>query len=564
MPKLFHLHIENFRGIQSFDHKFKDGITCIIGRGDSGKTTILDAISMLLSPLYSLQFNDSDFYQGDVSKPIIIQGTLIELTDEIIRKFGSHLMGVKDGEISKSAYEDTFENGEPAVTIQLRVNKDLEPEWFVISMEEENNKTIKGSERELFNCFYISDYNDRHFSLSKGTPLSSLFKQKAQKNTQILNSEIIAELSRNSKNIFEEALQQQDIFNEISEAITNNTSKLGLNINRINASLDLREISFKENKISLHSENIPIRQHGKGSKRIISLAIQLALTDPAGIILIDEIEQGLEPDRAQQLVSFLNSLSGVQVIMTTHSPNVVQELSCRQLVIKRASEQFLRNIPEDFQGLVRSHPNALFVKKIIVSEGATEDGLLKAFDYERQVKGKKSLTYNGVYSIDGGGNHCYEKAEKLFELGYKVTLFCDSDLKDKKAEKERLSEKGVKIIDCEEGNDLEKQIFKDCTWDTIKELINYRIALVDNNRNVFENVKCRMNPQPIFQEDWFDNETEDLRKGIGEAASKSKWYKNRPSAIELGRIIFKKENSILPDSHLFKSFLAISEWIENV
>lgn len=45
MPKLFHLHIENFRGIKKFDHSFNGGMTCIIGRGDSGKTTILDAIS---------------------------------------------------------------------------------------------------------------------------------------------------------------------------------------------------------------------------------------------------------------------------------------------------------------------------------------------------------------------------------------------------------------------------------------------------------------------------------------------------------------------------------------
>lgn len=43
MPKLHHLHIENFRGIKLFDHTFNGGLTCIIGRGDSGKTTILNS-----------------------------------------------------------------------------------------------------------------------------------------------------------------------------------------------------------------------------------------------------------------------------------------------------------------------------------------------------------------------------------------------------------------------------------------------------------------------------------------------------------------------------------------
>ncbi len=43
MPKLYHLHIENFRGIKRFDHTFNDGLTCIIDCGDSGKTTILNS-----------------------------------------------------------------------------------------------------------------------------------------------------------------------------------------------------------------------------------------------------------------------------------------------------------------------------------------------------------------------------------------------------------------------------------------------------------------------------------------------------------------------------------------
>lgn len=84
MPKLFHLHIENFRGIEKFDHTFNDGLTCIIGRGDSGKTTILDAISYVLSPLYTIPFTDSDFHDCNVESPIKIEATLTDLTDEIL------------------------------------------------------------------------------------------------------------------------------------------------------------------------------------------------------------------------------------------------------------------------------------------------------------------------------------------------------------------------------------------------------------------------------------------------------------------------------------------------
>lgn len=39
MAKLRHLRISHFRGIESFEQSFSDGITCIIGRGDSCKST---------------------------------------------------------------------------------------------------------------------------------------------------------------------------------------------------------------------------------------------------------------------------------------------------------------------------------------------------------------------------------------------------------------------------------------------------------------------------------------------------------------------------------------------
>lgn len=46
MAKLRFLKISHFRGIKIFEQTFLDGITCIIGRGDSCKSTILDAISI--------------------------------------------------------------------------------------------------------------------------------------------------------------------------------------------------------------------------------------------------------------------------------------------------------------------------------------------------------------------------------------------------------------------------------------------------------------------------------------------------------------------------------------
>ncbi len=52
---------------------------------------------------------------------------------------------------------------------------------------------------------------------------------------------------------------------------------------------------------------------GKGSKRLASFAIQSALVEAGGIMLVDEIEQGLEPDRIKQLVRTLKEQKSGQI-----------------------------------------------------------------------------------------------------------------------------------------------------------------------------------------------------------------------------------------------------------
>ncbi len=255
MPKLFHLHIENFRGIEKFDHTFSDGMTCIIGRGDSGKTTILDAISYALTPMHTLVFHDGDFHNCNVNNTIIIEVTLIGLTDVILRKFGSHIRGVKDGKIITSMLDPAAQDAENAVTIQLKIEKDLEPVWYALGYDGIEPRTVRASERELFNCFYISEYNDRHFTLSKGTPLSTLFKQKAEKTVDILNATLIADLGRNAKTGFENAIQSKDVFTDVINAIAENAANLGISTGEIIAKFIMDDLALLESN-SCMSRNI--------------------------------------------------------------------------------------------------------------------------------------------------------------------------------------------------------------------------------------------------------------------------------------------------------------------
>mgnify|MGYP000927220125 FL=1 len=77
MAILHSLEIKNFRGIKDFKQEFfQEKLVCLVGRGDSGKSTILDAISYVLSSNWNITFYDSDFYNCDIEEPIEITANL--------------------------------------------------------------------------------------------------------------------------------------------------------------------------------------------------------------------------------------------------------------------------------------------------------------------------------------------------------------------------------------------------------------------------------------------------------------------------------------------------------
>lgn len=62
------ISILNFRGIRSLDWRPNDALCFIIGPGDSGKSTILDAIEAALSSRW-FSFVESDFLRPIPQNP---------------------------------------------------------------------------------------------------------------------------------------------------------------------------------------------------------------------------------------------------------------------------------------------------------------------------------------------------------------------------------------------------------------------------------------------------------------------------------------------------------------
>jgi len=532
MAKIHTLKILNYRSIEKFEQVFSNtNFICLIGRGDSGKTTILNAISAVLSPNWNYNFYDTDFHNGIIENSIEIEVSLFELPIELLTdsKFGLYKRILNnEGEIIDDLLSEESDDNKDILTIKLIVNKDLEPKWYVINDRvHQDNIEISSSDRAKLNVFLISDYFDRHFSWSKGTPLYSLLRQRDFEDE---TDKIIAEANRKAK----ETIKQSDSFNSFDSIIANikkAASSLGLSIDELGALIDFKNTFVNEGNIALHSNGIPYRLNGKGTRRLLSIAIQLELAKQGGIILIDELEQGLEPDRAKFLAKQLKDNNKGQVFMTTHSSNVLVELDAENIYLKNVGSEQLFSFNENFQGCIRNNPDVFFAKKIIVCEGATEIGICRALNDFRIINNDENLAVLGIALADGKGSNFVEYCEYFRKSGFDVCAFCDSDDKAINKKKQNLQNMGVTIVDCDDDKSIEQQLFDDLPWKNVMRLVNYAVEEKSEQSILETTAKSTI-------KELLDHDSAKTRTLLGVKAKENGWYKRIDHGEKIGRIWF--------------------------
>ncbi len=168
------LWIENFRGIKTLDWALptEQQLVALVGPGDSGKSTILEAIHYLLGDRWMIPFADTDFYNVKLENPIVIKALLIDLPPGIKKEasLGLWLSGVdQDGE----PRQDPEDGYEPALLVQLSVDDSLEPKWSVLRVDGEL-QNLTSSQRRGFSTFKVDDRTDAQLRWSRNSPLGRM------------------------------------------------------------------------------------------------------------------------------------------------------------------------------------------------------------------------------------------------------------------------------------------------------------------------------------------------------------------------------------------------------
>lgn len=539
MARIRKISIENFRGIRQLIWLPSPGINCLIGPGDSGKSTILDAIDFCLGARRNLQFTDADFHRLNVDEPIRIAVTVGELDDSLksLDTYGLYLRGF---DATSGTVDDEPANGaETVLTLQLTVESDLEPGWTLISERAQAqglSRNLNWQDRVRIAPMRIGAVAGYHLGWGRGSVLNRLSDERADA------SAALAKAARDARATFGDEAEGQ--LGETLDIVTDTARELGIPIgDSVKAMLDAHSVSFSGGTISLHDEDgVPLRGLGVGSTRLLIAGLQRKAAAETAVMLVDETEHGLEPHRIIQFVTSLGAKEDappLQVFMTTHSPVVLRELSGDQLfVVRRQNGEdhtlMKVGIDDDIQSTIRLYPEAFLAVSVLVCEGASEVGLVRGINLRRADGGETSIAAKGVALVDCGGGdaeRCFRRAAVFQNLGYRAAILRDSDTAVTAEVEDAFIEANGTLIAWRDERAIEDELFLSLTDNGIDELIDLAVELHGED-TIDQHIRSASDGATNLEEmraDALENGySEEARVVLGKAARgrKNGWFKS--------------------------------------
>ena len=406
---------------RAFILPLKSGLTALVGENDTGKTAVIDALRFALGTRDQEYFRveDSDFHwpQGQVARRthIRIRCKFDGLTTYDKGAFAEYLTYVKrEGRLEAVLYvnwagKDTAgaRSSRRFVSVEVR------------SGETGDGPTLDTEVRNLLRATYLRPLRDaeRAMSAGRGSRLSQILQHTKEikengddydpqtnpapdpANLSVLGVGDYASALLESREGIKRARERlnkeylkplsfsgDDLTGHIS------VSSAGDNDFRLRQLLEKLELELKE-----EHANAPANR-GLGSNNLLFMACELLLLgsdeDGLPLLFIEEPEAHLHPQRQLRLMQFLQDQAGtmrrdgqkIQIIVTTHSPNLASAIKLDNLVMMQGGKAFPLDAGNtglqisDYRFLERfldvTKSNLFFARGVVIVEGEGENILL--------------------------------------------------------------------------------------------------------------------------------------------------------------------------------------------
>ena len=576
---LSELKIWNFRkygtggnGAPGLDLSLNKGLNLLVGENDSGKTAIIDAVKFVLqTQSYDYQWlEEEDFFLQPGLEPTDINRAKSLKIECMFRGFDA-------------------ENNEAANFLEwlgIEKNKDGQDQYFLkvtLTAERKDRKIIynikagpddegiqlDGTARDFLRVTYLKPLRDAERELIPGrrSRLSQILKSHEAfssvpeadhtitKIAEKTNKQIEGYFNgKDENNIDIQDQSGKNLLSDINEYLKEFFTEKEINkIAKFKLSGQSLSGILEKLILDLIEEN-----SGLGSYNRLYIATELLLlkrTNYCGLklSLIEEVEVHLHPQAQLRLIEYLqNEIAGkseVQLIMTTHSPNLASKIKLNNLIICKDDKVFsMRSDPPetelekgDYAFLERfldvTKANLFFAHGVILVEGDAENILIPVIADILD----RSLAKHGV-SVVNVQSTAFLRYSRIFRrksgegMGIKISVVTDNDVKpDLELPPEKIAEKRAKKEGKYNGQGIKTFISPDWT-------LEYDITLSTAFREEFYNAVLRA--EKIQNSDAYGLTSEKIEKVDQQVnADFHEWISAKKTDKEIAKEIY--ENCIL-------------------
>lgn len=468
--QIVRLTINNFRGVQDGELYFS-GDTALVGDNNTGKSTVLEAIDLVLGPERLRRFppiDEHDFWCGqytaaeDGASPpeIKIEVVIADLSKEQLRHFREHLewWDEEAKELIDGPPEDTDADGVvPALRVRFNGMYDLEEDDFIGQTyfcwpepleEREPDKFYTSDKRRCgFLLLRTLRTGSRALSLERGSLLDIILKLQ-EKRPQMW--EDVLQQARDVTVAEAEELGISETLTQVQNAIRNIVpSEWGENP-KMKISDLTREILRKTLTVfmstGIKDSNgadvlVPFRKQGTGTVNTLVLALlkMIAELKEEVIFAMEEPEIAIPPYTQKRIIHSVRS-SAAQAIFSSHSPYVLEEFEPDEILVLQRHQGQLSGKKATLTPSVanagryriefrRALCEALLSRRVLLTEGKTEFDAISLVARKLGVLQPaefRSLEELGLAVVDVEGDRSLEPFANYFR-GLGKTVFAVYD-----------------------------------------------------------------------------------------------------------------------------------------
>jgi len=417
------LKIRAYRGLGEFEWNPRSGLNCLIGPGDAGKSTVLSAISLLLSPNPSPAASEFDYHKRELDAGFEIEAVLACIDDDALSSLrvpvlngwnNAGLTGLPEEEGSEQVLVGRVLGSPELEVMHQLVPPSDEPRPFPASLRQ----------RLPYARIAAGEWASREFRLGRGSLLEKhiggselrgqLRQLIAEASTSLDLPEDIEERVAKLQQLFRQGgLPEHLLLGVITPAGTTLSGLVGL-------------LTGEQPEAA-----IPLAFSGAGTRNLALFRLATALAASVPLVVFDEPEVGLEPYRQRALIAKLRELvaDGGQAFLTTHSPAILEALDPDEVwrVVPGGSPTPLGDSPA--ADLLREAPGAFLSKLPVLCEGPTEAGFLRPIlDHLAQETGSSGIDAFGVHLVSRKGQpSVLNETQSLTAMNMRAGLFVDAE-----------------------------------------------------------------------------------------------------------------------------------------